>query len=63
MDSSVELYRDGTLVGTFKDHGSAMAYIHRMHSYSFSHAIAHEGYSMRLTTEAEPARISDSEEA
>jgi hypothetical protein len=44
----VTLLRDGQVVGTFRDEVGAVAYIHRMHSFSFSHAILHEGYSMRV---------------
>ncbi len=44
----VTLLRDGQVVGTFRDEGGAVAYIHRTHSFSFSHAILHEGYSMRV---------------
>ena len=56
MTSKIELLRDGDLVGTFKDETSAIAYVHRTHSYSFSHALRHEGYSTRPTKTPAPAR-------
>ncbi|MGH7289695.1 MAG: hypothetical protein ACREJT_00695, partial [Myxococcota bacterium] len=41
----VHLLHDGVLVNVSPSDLGAMEYIHRMHSYSFEHAIEHEGYS------------------
>ena len=46
--NTVALLRDGKVVGTFVDETSAMAYVHRTHSYSFFHALRHEGYSVQV---------------
>jgi hypothetical protein len=46
--NTVALLRDGKVVGTFIDDSGAMAYVHRTHSYSFFHALRHEGYSVQV---------------
>ena len=45
---TVALLRDGKVIGTFIDDSGAMAYVHRTHSYSFFHALRHEGYSVQV---------------
>jgi hypothetical protein len=48
----IKLLRDKNEVGTFKSEAAAMEYIHRHHSYSLSHALEHEGYSMETFVRA-----------
>jgi hypothetical protein len=42
----VELRRDGRIVRRFQDIDSALSHLHQIQSSSYSHAIAHEGYSL-----------------
>ena len=48
------LLRDGKVVLENCTDLEATAYIHRTHSYSFSHAVQHEGYSL---VEREPKHL------
>ena len=48
LADTVALLRDGKVIGTFVDDSDAMAYVHRTHSYSFFHALRHEGYSVQV---------------
>jgi hypothetical protein len=46
--SVVVLLLDNRPVATFSDYSGVVAYIHRTHSYSFSHALQYEGYSVEV---------------
>lgn len=45
------LTRDGETVATFPDELSAWVWIHENHSYSWNHALAHEGYALICSAE------------
>lgn len=48
------LTRDGQIVLAGVEMSDALAYIHKNHSYSVSHAIKHEGYDLaEVKTEAQ----------
>lgn len=45
------LTRDGETVATFPDEISVYVWLHRHHSYSWHHALTHEGYAIMRSSE------------